>query len=65
MRETQDLASNVLALFQPGRDDELTFRFGLDPGVAVMIILANASWPLGDVDRAISLIERMGSANRL
>ena len=49
----------ALALFQPGRDDELTFRFGLDPGVAVMIILANASWPLGDVDRAISLIERM------
>ena len=46
-------------LFRPGRDDDLAFRFGLDAGVAAMVYLAIASWPLGEVDRAISLIERM------
>ena len=49
----------ALALFQPGRDDDLAFRFGQDPGVAAMASLAIASWPLGEVDRAISLIDRM------
>ena len=49
----------ALALFQPGRDDDLAFRFGQDPGVAAMAYLAIASWPLGEVDRAISLIDRM------
>ncbi len=49
----------ALALFQPGRDDDLAFRFGQDPGVAAMGYLAIASWPLGDIDRAISLIDRM------
>ena len=58
-REARDHLERALALFQPGRDDELTFRFGLDPGVAVMVNLANASWPLGEVDCAISLIDRM------
>ena len=42
----------------PGRDDDLTFRLGLDPGIATMVNLANASWPLGEVDRAILHIER-------
>jgi hypothetical protein len=46
-------------LFEPGRDDDLAFRFGLDPGVAAMGWLAIALWPLGNVDRAISLIDRM------
>ena len=46
-------------MFQPGRDDDLAFRFGLDPGVNAMAYLAIASWPLGEVDRAISLIDRM------
>ena len=46
-------------MFEPGRDDDLAFRFGLDPGVAAMGWLAIASWPLGDVDHAISLIDRM------
>ena len=45
----------ALALFQPGRDDDLAFRFGHDPGVAAMLYLALALWPLGDVERAISL----------
>ena len=35
------------------------FRFGWDPGVAAMATLAIALWALGEVDRAISLIDRM------
>ena len=45
------------ALFQPGRDDDLAFRFGQDAGVAAMLFLAIASWPLGNVRRAISLVD--------
>jgi predicted ATPase len=44
-------------LFQPGRDDDLAFRFGHDAGVGAMLYQALALWPLGDVDRARSLIE--------
>ena len=57
-REARDHLERALALFEPGRDDDLTFRFGLDPGIATMVNLANASWPLGEVGRAISLIDR-------
>ena len=57
-REARDHLERALALFEPGRDDDLAFRFGPDPGVAAMAYLAFASWPLGEVDRAISLIER-------
>jgi predicted ATPase len=46
----------ALALFQPGRDDDLAFRFGQDPGVAAMPYLALTLWPLGDTGRAISLV---------
>ena len=58
-REARDRLERALALFQPGRDDDLAFRFGVDPGTAVMALLAVASWPLGEIDRAISLIDRM------
>ena len=58
-REAQDHFERALALFQPGRDDDLAFRFGPDPGVNAMAYLAIASWPLGEVDRAIALIDRM------
>ena len=57
--QARDHLERALALFQPGRDDDLAFRFGLDPGVAAMFYLALVSWPLGNVDRAISLIDRM------
>ena len=33
-REARDHLERALALFQPGRDDDLAFRFGQDPGVA-------------------------------
>ena len=45
----------ALALFQPGRDDDLAFRFGHDPGVAAMFYLAMTLWPQGEVERGVSL----------
>ena len=63
-REARDHLESALILFQPGRDDDLAFRFGLDPGVAAMRWLAIALWPLGDVERAISLVDRMRRGSR-
>jgi class 3 adenylate cyclase/predicted ATPase len=57
--EARDHLERALALFQPGRDDDLAFRFGIDPGAGAMAYLAMASWSLGEVDRAISFIDRM------
>ena len=58
-REARDHFETALALFQPGRDEDLAFRFGADPGVGAMAYLTTALWPLGEVDRAISFIDRM------
>ena len=59
-REARDqLETGAQPCSSLARDDDLAFRFGLDPGVAAMGWLAIASWPLGDVDRAVSLIDRM------
>src|SRR5271166_2769324 len=55
--EARDNLERALALFQPGRDDELAFRFGLDVGATVLLCSAIALWPLGEVERAISLAE--------
>src|SRR3984957_10226085 len=55
-REAQEHLEHALALFQPGRDDDLAFRFGQDPGVAAMLYLALTLWPLGDIGRAVSLV---------
>jgi class 3 adenylate cyclase/predicted ATPase len=55
--EARGHLERALALFKPGRDDDLAFRFGLDPGVAAMASLAVALWPLGEIARAISLVE--------
>jgi class 3 adenylate cyclase/predicted ATPase len=57
--EARNHLERALALFQPGRDDDLAFRFGQDAGVAAMADLAHVLWPAGDVDRAISLMERL------
>src|SRR5262249_19667378 len=57
-REARERLERALALFQPGRYDDLAFRFGIDAGVAAMVSLAFALWPLGEVGRAVSLIER-------
>jgi class 3 adenylate cyclase/predicted ATPase len=56
--EARKHLERALALFQPGRDDDLAFRFGQDPGVVAMLYLALVLWPLGDVGRAVSLIGR-------
>ncbi len=55
--EARDHLERALTLFQPGRDDDLAFRFGQDAGVAAMCYLAIASWPLGNVRRAVSLVD--------
>ena len=54
--EAREHLERALALFQPGRDDDLAFRFGQDAGVAAMLYLALTLWPLGDVGRAVSLV---------
>ena len=61
--EARDHLERALTLFQPGQDDDLAFRFGQDAGVAAMCYLAIASWPLGHVRRAVSLID--GAHERL
>jgi len=50
---------HALALFRPGRDDDLAVRFPPDPGAAAMIYLAFALWALGEFGEAASLMERM------
>ncbi len=55
--EARDHLERALALFEPTRDDDLAFHFGQDAGVAVMFYLAFTLWPLGDVERAASLVD--------
>jgi class 3 adenylate cyclase/predicted ATPase len=57
----RDHLERALARFQPGRDDDLAYRFGMDPGVSAMAYLAFTSWSLGEIDRAVSLVERMNA----
>ena len=54
--EAREYLERALALFQPGRDDDLAFRFGQDLGVAAMLYLALTLWPLGDIGRAASVV---------
>ena len=54
--EARETSERALALFQPGRDDDLALRFGLDAGAAAMLYLAFTLWPLGDIGRAVSLV---------
>ena len=69
-REARAHLERAVALFQPGRDDDVAFRFGQDAGVAATLFLAIVLWVLGDVARAIALaqqaherIERIPHAN--
>jgi class 3 adenylate cyclase/predicted ATPase len=52
-----DHLERALALFQAGRDDDLAFRFGQDAGVAARLFLGFTLWPLGGIDRAITLVD--------
>jgi tetratricopeptide (TPR) repeat protein len=57
--QAREHLERALALFRPGRDDDLAFRFGQDAGVAAMADLAHALWSVGEVDRATSLMQRL------
>jgi predicted ATPase len=54
--DARDHFEKALALFDPRRDGDLAFRFGHDPGIGAMFYGALTLWPLGEVDRAASLI---------
>jgi predicted ATPase len=47
-----------LALFEPGRDDDLAFRFGHDSGVGNLGNSAVCFWILGEVERGVDFINR-------
>ena len=55
-REARVHLEQALALFQPGRDDDLADRFGQDAGVSAMLYLAIVLWVMGDAGRAIALV---------
>ena len=55
--EARRQLERALSLFEPGRDDDLAFRFGHDAGVGAMLYLAITLWPLGDVTRSIAFAE--------
>jgi tetratricopeptide (TPR) repeat protein len=57
--EARHHLERALSLFEPGRDDDLAFRFGVDPGVPPMAYLAFVLWSLGEIDRSLPLIEQM------
>jgi tetratricopeptide (TPR) repeat protein len=57
--EAQEHLEQALALFQPGRDDDLAFRFGQDAGVGAMANLAISTWAIGNVDHALSIVNAM------
>ena len=42
----------TLAMFDPQRDRDLTYRFGQDMGVTAMVFMALALWPLGETNQA-------------
>jgi class 3 adenylate cyclase/predicted ATPase len=43
----------TLAMFDPQRERDLTYRFGRDIGVSATVFMALALWPLGETDRAL------------
>ena len=48
----------ALAGYDPDRDRHLAARFGFDPGVVAMGVLVRVLWGLGDMDRAVHLVEQ-------
>ena len=42
----------TLAMFDPQRDHDLTYRFGRDMGVSAMVFMALTLWPLGETEQA-------------
>ena len=52
--EAHDHLEEVLSAYDPVRDREVKFRFGVDTGAGAAIFLAHASWALGKIGRARS-----------
>ena len=50
--EARDHFERALALFQPGRDDDLAFRFGQDAGVAAMLLPGDRVMAAGETSGA-------------
>jgi predicted ATPase len=62
--EAREHLEQALSLSQAARDDDLAFRFGfLDSSVGAMALLAMALWPLGDIERAVSLVRDADARN--
>jgi predicted ATPase len=55
--EAQANLVEALSIYDPERDREARFRFGLDYGVAARAYLAHTKWQLGEVGPARALIE--------
>ena len=51
--EAREQFERARARFQPGRDDDLTYRFGMDPAVTAMAYLAFVLWSLGAISPAL------------
>jgi predicted ATPase len=55
--EAQANLVEALRIYDPERDREARFRFGVDNGAAARGLLANTKWQLGEVGPARALIE--------
>jgi class 3 adenylate cyclase/tetratricopeptide (TPR) repeat protein len=55
--EAQANLVEALSIYDPERDREATFRFGVDTGATARACLANTKWQLGEVGPARALIE--------
>jgi predicted ATPase len=55
--EAQSNLVEALSIYDPERDREARFRFGLDTRAAARAYLANTKWQLGEVGPARALIE--------
>ena len=56
--EAHDHLVGALSIYDPERDREARFRFGLDTGVNAMALLAPVKWELGDLAEARAQIEQ-------
>ena len=59
--EAREHLEKALALFQPGRDDDLAFRFGQEPASRQCSTFAIGYGRWDDVDRAVSLAAAAGA----
>ena len=58
-RRRERISKRRYEIYDPERDREAKFRFGMDTGAARRIYLAHANWLLGDIGRARDLIEEV------